>query len=177
MRFSEQWLREWIDPAVDTATLAHRLTMAGLEVDAIEPAAPAFTGIVVGEVLSVARHPEADKLNITRVTDGDAEYQVVCGAPNVQAGMRVPFARIGAVLPGGMTIQQAKLRGVASSGMLCSATELGLPSDLDGLWALPEDAPVGADIRAWLKLDDSVIELGITPNRGDALSILGLARE
>ncbi|WP_322628150.1 phenylalanine--tRNA ligase subunit beta [Halothiobacillus sp.] len=177
MRFSEQWLREWIDPAVDTATLAHRLTMAGLEVDAIEPAAPAFTGIVVGEVLSVARHPEADKLNITRVTDGDAEYQVVCGAPNVQAGMRVPFARIGAVLPGGMTIQQAKLRGVASSGMLCSATELGLPSDRDGLWALPDDAPVGADIRAWLKLDDSVIELGITPNRGDALSILGLARE
>lgn len=177
MRFSEHWLREWIDPAADTATLAHRLTMAGLEVDAVEPAAPAFSGIVVGAVRSVERHPEADKLNITRVTDGTTEYQVVCGAPNVRAGMRVPFARIGAVLPGGMTIKRAKLRGVESAGMLCSATELGLPSEIDGLWALPDDAPVGADIRDWLKLDDAVIELGITPNRGDALSILGLARE
>lgn len=177
MRFSEHWLREWIDPAADTATLAHRLTMAGLEVDAIEPAAPDFSGIVVGAVLSVERHPEADKLNITRVSDGEAEYQVVCGAPNVLAGMRVPFARIGAVLPGGLTIKHAKLRGVESAGMLCSATELGLPSEVDGLWVLPDDAPIGADIRAWLDLDDAVIELGITPNRGDALSILGLARE
>lgn len=177
MRFSEQWLREWIDPAVDTATLGHRLTMAGLEVDAVEPAAPMFSGIVVGEVRSVVRHPEADKLNITQVTDGRDEYQVVCGAPNVRVGMRVPFAQIGAVLPGGMTIKQAKLRGVESAGMLCAATELGLPSDVDGLWALPADAPLGVSLRDWLALDDSVIELGITPNRGDALSILGLARE
>ena len=177
MRFSESWLREWINPPVDTAQLAHRLTMIGLEVDAIEPAAPPFSGVVVAEVLAVTPHPSADKLRVTRVSTGNAEFQVVCGAPNVAVGMRVPFATVGAALPGGLSIQAALLRGVESLGMLCSATELGLPATEDGLWALPADAPLGADLREWLSLDDAVIELGITPNRGDALSILGLARD
>ncbi len=177
MRFSESWLREWINPSVSTTELAHRLTMIGLEVDAIEPAAPAFSGVVVAEVLAVDPHPAADKLRVTRVNTGSAVFQVVCGAPNVAVGMRVPFAMVGAQLPGGLSIQATALRGVDSLGMLCSATELGLPATTDGLWALPADAPVGADLRDWLDLDDAVIELGITPNRGDALSILGLARD
>jgi phenylalanyl-tRNA synthetase beta chain len=177
MRFSESWLREWINPLVDTQQLAHRLTMIGLEVDAIEPAAPLFSGVIVAQVLSVEPHPEADKLKITRVSDGTSTFQIVCGASNVVPGMRVPLATIGAQLPDGLVIKSAKLRGVASEGMLCSATELGLPSAVDGLWALPDDAPLGVSIRDWLNLDDSVIELGITPNRGDALSILGLARD
>ncbi len=177
MRFSESWLREWINPPVDTATLAHRLTMAGLEVDAIEPAAESFSGVVVAEVRSVEPHPDADKLKITRVTDGTHEYQIVCGAANVRVGMRVPLATLGAQLPGGLVIKSAKLRGVPSEGMLCSASELGMPSVVDGLWELPSDAPLGQSIRDWLNLDDSIIELGITPNRGDALSILGVARD
>lgn len=177
MRFSESWLREWINPPVATAELAHRLTMIGLEVDAIEPAAPVFSGVLVAEVQAVEAHPSADKLRVTRVSTGKAEFQVVCGAPNVSVGMRVPFATVGAVLPGGLTIQAASLRGVESLGMLCSATELSLPATNDGLWALPIDAPIGVDLREWLNLDDAVIELGITPNRGDALSILGLARD
>ena len=143
MRFSESWLREWINPPVDTATLAHRLTMAGLEVDAIEPAAELFSGVVVADVLSVEPHLDADKLKITRVTDGTNEYQVVCGASNVRVGMRVPLATLGAQLPGGLVIKSAKLRGVPSEGMLCGASELGMPSVVDGLWELPSDAPLG----------------------------------
>ncbi len=177
MQFSENWLRTWIDPQVDTETLAHRLTMAGLEVDAIEPAAPAFDNVVVGEVKSVRPHPDADKLRVTEVFDGETTHQVVCGAPNVREGMRAPLARVGATLPNGMKIKKAKLRGEPSHGMLCAADELGLSSDHSGLWDLPADAPVGADLREWLDLDDAVIELGITPNRGDVLSIAGLARE
>lgn len=177
MRFSESWLREWINPPVDTATLAHRLTMAGLEVDAIDPAAESFSGVVVADVLSVEPHPDADKLKVTRVTDGSKEYQIVCGASNVRVGMRVPLATLGAQLPGGLVIKSAKLRGVPSEGMLCGASELGMPSVVDGLWELPSDAPLGQSIRDWLDLDDSIIELGITPNRGDALSILGIARD
>ena len=177
MRFSESWLREWINPPVDTTSLAHRLTMAGLEVDAIDPAAESFSGVVVADVLSVEQHPDADKLKITRVTDGTNEYQVVCGASNVRVGMRVPLATLGAKLPGGLVIKSAKLRGVPSEGMLCGASELGMPSVVDGLWELPSDAPLGQSIRDWLNLDDFVIELGITPNRGDALSILGIARD
>lgn len=177
MRFSETWLREWINPPVDTATLAHRLTMAGLEVDAIDPAAAFFSGVVVAEVRAVEPHPDADKLKITRVTDGTQDYQVVCGAFNVRVGMRVPLATVGAKLPGDLVIKSAKLRGVPSEGMLCGASELGMPSRVDGLWELPSDAPLGQSIRDWLNLDDAVIELGITPNRGDALSILGIARD
>ncbi|MBN2871584.1 MAG: phenylalanine--tRNA ligase subunit beta [Halothiobacillaceae bacterium] len=177
MLFSENWLRTWIDPQVDTHELAHRLTMAGLEVDAIEPAAPAFDNVVVAEVKTVRPHPDADKLRVTEVFDGETTWQVVCGAPNVREGLRAPLARVGATLPGGMKIRQAKLRGEPSHGMLCGADELGLASARDGLLELPADAPVGRDLREWLDLDDAVIELGITPNRGDVLSIAGLAQE
>ncbi|WP_322522194.1 phenylalanine--tRNA ligase subunit beta [Guyparkeria halophila] len=177
MLFSENWLRTWIDPQVDTEELAHRLTMAGLEVDAIEPAAPAFDNVVVGEVKTVRPHPDADKLRVTEVFDGETTWQVVCGAPNVREGLKAPLARGGATLPNGMKIKKAKLRGEPSHGMLCGGDEIGLASVRDGLLELPDDAPVGKDLREWLDLDDAVIELGITPNRGDVLSIAGLAQE
>lgn len=177
MQFSEKWLREWINPALDTAALGHQLTMAGLEVDDIAPVAGAFTGVVVGEVLEVVPHPDADKLRVTKVSTGGEPLQIVCGAANVRPGLRVPVATIGAVLPGDFRIKPAKLRGVESSGMLCSAAELGLVDKADGLMELPADAPVGTNVRDYLQLDDNVIELGITPNRGDCLSIRGLARE
>jgi phenylalanyl-tRNA synthetase beta chain len=150
--------------------------MAGLEVDAIAPAGARVSGVVVGEVLAVARHPDAERLSVCRVSDGATEFQVVCGAPNVRAGLRVPLAREGAELPG-LTIRKAKLRGVESCGMLCAADELGIESDAEGLLELPGDAPVGQDVVTLLGLDDRVIELGLTPNRGDCLSIAGLARE
>ncbi|MDF2445763.1 MAG: phenylalanine--tRNA ligase subunit beta [Moraxellaceae bacterium] len=177
MQFSEKWLREWINPALDTEALGHQLTMAGLEVDEIAPVASAFTGVLVGEVLDVAPHPDADKLRVTKVNTGTETLQIVCGAANVRPGLRVPVATIGAVLPGDFRIKPAKLRGVESFGMLCSAAELGMVDRADGLMELPADAPVGTSIRDYLQLDDSVIELGITPNRGDCLSIRGLARE
>ena len=177
MLFSENWLRTWIDPEASTEELAHRLTMAGLEVDAIEPAAPAFDNVVVGEVKTVRPHPDADKLRVTEVFDGETTWQVVCGAPNAREGMKAPLARVGATLPNGMKIRQAKLRGEPSHGMLCGGDEIGLASVRDGLLELPADAPVGRDLREWLDLDDAVIELGITPNRGDVLSIAGLAQE
>jgi phenylalanyl-tRNA synthetase beta chain len=176
MKFSEKWLREWVDPALSTQQLADQLTMAGLEVDAIVPAGAKVSGVVVGLVLEVARHPDAERLSVCRVSDGAAEYQVVCGATNVRAGLRVPFAREGAELPG-LKIKRASLRGVESCGMLCSADELGIESRVDGLLELPADAPLGEDVVALLDLDDQVIELGLTPNRGDCLSIAGLARE
>lgn len=177
MLFSENWLRTWIDPEASTEELAHRLTMAGLEVDAIEPAAPAFDNVVVGEVKTVRPHPDADKLRVTEVFDGETTWQVVCGAPNVREGLKAPLARVGATLPNGMKIKKAKLRGEPSHGMLCGGDEIGLASVRDGLLELPADAPVGKDLREWLDLDDAVIELGITPNRGDVLSIAGLAQE
>lgn len=178
MQFSERRLRDLVNPAVDTATLCHRLTMAGLEVDAIMPVAPAFSGVVIGEVLATEQHPDADKLRVTRVSIGQGEpLQIVCGAANVRPGLRVPVATVGAVLPGDFRIKEAKLRGVASFGMLCAEQELGLAEQSDGLWELPADAPVGTDIRSWLQLDDNLIELGLTPNRGDCLSLRGLARE
>ncbi|MCD6060238.1 MAG: phenylalanyl-tRNA synthetase [Moraxellaceae bacterium] len=177
MQFSEKWLREWINPALGTEALGHQLTMAGLEVDDIAPVAASFANVVVGEVLEVVPHPDADKLRVTKVGIGSETLQIVCGAANVRAGLRVPVATIGAELPGGLRIKQAKLRGVESFGMLCSASELGMVDKADGLMELPADAPVGVDIRDYLQLDDSIIELGITPNRGDCLSIRGLARE
>jgi len=176
MKFSEQWLREWVDPALSTGQLAEQLTMAGLEVDAVTRAGAPVSGVVVGEVLAVEKHPDAERLSVCRVSDGTAEYQVVCGATNVRAGLRVPFAREGAELPG-LTIRRAKLRGVESCGMLCAAAELGMASDADGLLELPAAVPVGKDIVALLGLDDHVFELGLTPNRGDCLGIAGLARE
>ena len=182
MIFSEQWVREWVNPSIDTAGLLEQLTMAGLEVDGSSPVANTFSGIVIGEVLAVDSHPDADKLSLCRVSDGQNELQVVCGAPNVRAGMKAPFARIGAEIHMSesekpLVIKQAKLRGAESSGMLCSAEELGLEETSTGLFELPVDAPVGEDIRVYLSLDDSSIELDLTPNRGDCLSIAGLARE
>lgn len=178
MQFSEQRLRALVNPAVDTATLAHQLTMAGLEVDAIVPVAPAFNGVVVGEILSAEQHPNADKLRVTRVNiGGEQPLQIVCGASNARPGIRIPVATVGAVLPGDFRIKDAKLRGVDSFGMLCAEQELGLAESSDGLWELPEDAPIGQDMRQYLQLDDNLIELGLTPNRGDCLSIRGLARE
>jgi len=178
MKFSEHWLREWVSPKITTTELAAQLTMAGLEVDSITPAAGAFAHVVVGEVLSVEPHPNAEKLKVCRVNVGEsAPLQIVCGAANVAAGLRVPCARIGAELPGGMKIKQAALRGAESSGMLCSAKELGMAESAEGLMILPADAVAGADVRRVLGCDDVTIELGLTPNRSDCLSVAGIARE
>ena len=177
MRFNEAWLREWVNPDIDTDTLVHQLTMAGLEVDAVEPAAAPFTGVVVGEIVSCEPHPDADKLRLCQVSDGETTFPVVCGAPNAREGLKAPFAKIGAQLPGDFKIKKAKLRGQPSEGMLCGGSELGLEDLIDGLLELPADAPVGADIRDWLSLDDTVIEVDLTPNRADCLSLRGIARE
>ena len=178
MRFSEAWLRQWVDPDVTTEQLAEGLTMAGLEVDAVEPAAPPFSGVVVGHVLSVEPHPGADKLHLCRVDAGEGDpLQIICGAANVAPEMRVPVAKVNAVLPGDFRIRKAKLRGVESFGMICSAAELGLAESSSGIMPLPADAPVGTDFREYLSLDDHSIEVDLTPNRGDCLSIAGLARE
>ncbi len=177
MKFSENWLREWVDPPVSTDELVVQLTMAGLEVDGVEPAAPEFSDVVVGEVLDVQPHPDADKLRVCHVAAGGEPLQIVCGAPNVRMGMKVPTALVGARLPGDLKIKQTKLRGVVSSGMLCSARELGLADDHQGLMVLPAGAPVGQDFRAYLGLDDRIIEVDLTPNRGDCLGLAGIARE
>ncbi|HEX5278115.1 MAG TPA: phenylalanine--tRNA ligase subunit beta, partial [Fluviicoccus sp.] len=178
MQISEQWLREWVNPSLNAQQLGHQMTMAGLEVDALKPVAPAFNNVVVGEVLSAEPHPQADRLRVTRVSIGSGEpLQIVCGAANVRAGLKVCVATFGAKLPGGFEIGKAKLRGVESFGMLCAAQELGLEPPTEGLLELPADAPVGMNLRDYLNLDDNLIELGITPNRGDCLSIAGLARE
>jgi len=177
MKFSEQWLREWVNPANDTQALMDQITMAGLEVDGFEPVAGKFSGIVVGEVLSVAPHPDADKLRVCQVSDGTSAVQVVCGAPNVREGLKAPFAVVGALLPGDFKIKKAKLRGQASEGMLCSGSELGLSDDHDGLMELPADAPAGEKLDKFLRLNDVTIDVDLTPNRSDCLSIKGIARE
>lgn len=177
MKFSEQWLRGWVSPQVSRDELVARLSMAGLEVDSVTPAAGAFSGVVVGEVLSTEQHPDADKLRVCQVSNGSETFQVVCGAPNVRPGLKIPFAMIGAQLPGDFKIKKAKLRGVESNGMLCSQSELQVGEGNDGLMELPADAPVGQDFRVWLELDDVSIEVDLTPNRGDCLSLAGLARE
>ena len=178
MKISENWLRSWVNPAIDSATLSDQLTMLGLEVDELAPVAKPFTGVVVGEVLTVEQHPDADRLRVTTVHIGSGEpLQIVCGAPNVCVGMKAPVATIGAVLPGNFKIKQGKLRGVESQGMLCGASEIDLEDKVDGLLELPANAPVGMDIRDYLKLDDHVIDISITPNRGDCFSLRGIARE
>ncbi|PIB53782.1 phenylalanine--tRNA ligase subunit beta [Pseudomonas sp. 2822-17] len=177
MKFSEQWLRGWVSPQVDRDELVARLSMAGLEVDSVTPAAGVFSGVVVGEVLSTEQHPDADKLRVCQVSNGAQTFQVVCGAPNVRPGLKIPFAMIGAELPGDFKIKKAKLRGVESNGMLCSQAELQVGEGNDGLMELPADAPVGQDIRIYLELEDASIEVDLTPNRGDCLSLAGLARE
>ncbi len=177
MKFSEQWLREWVNPDINTEELVSQITMAGLEVDGVDLVAGEFTGVVVGEVISTEKHPDADKLSVCQVNAGDETFQVVCGAANVRAGLKVPFAKIGAVLPGDFKIKKAKLRGVESQGMLCADAELGMADSSDGLMELPVDALVGQDFREYMNLNDRMIEVDLTPNRSDCLSIAGLARE
>ncbi len=178
MKFSENWLRTWVDPDMTSDELAHTLTMAGLEVEALEPVAPAFNNVVVAEVLEVVKHPDADRLNVCKVNVGEAQpLTIVCGAANVAVGVKVPCARIGAVLPGDFAIKQAKVRNVESFGMLCSEKELGLAEESDGLWLLSNDAPVGKTLREYLELDDKLFTLKLTPNRSDCSGMAGVARE
>ncbi|WP_420225183.1 phenylalanine--tRNA ligase subunit beta [Pigmentiphaga litoralis] len=178
MQFPESWLRSLTDPALSTADLAHTLTMAGLEVEDLAPVAPPFSGVIVAHVTHLEPHPNADKLRVCTVDTGAAApLQIVCGAPNVAQGMKVALATVGATLPGGITIGVAKMRGVESAGMLCSARELGLSQDHAGLIDLGADAPIGQSVRDWLGLDDTLITLKLTPNKADCLSILGVARE
>ncbi len=178
MKFSESWLRSFVNPAVSGNDFSHLLTMAGLEVEEEETVAPAFDGVIVAEVLEVKKHPDADRLNVCRVNIGREEpQQIVCGAPNVATGLKVPCALPGATLPGNFQIKIAKVRGIESSGMLCSAKELGIAEDASGLLILPADAPVGQDIRSHLDLDDRLLTLKLTPNRADCLSLTGIARE
>ncbi|MEH6584609.1 MAG: phenylalanine--tRNA ligase subunit beta [Halioglobus sp.] len=177
MNISEQWLREWVSPDINTEELAHQLTMAGLEVEATDPVAGSFSGVVVAEIVSAEPHPDADKLRVCQVNTGEEVVQIVCGAPNARAGLKAPLARVGAVLPGDFKIKKAKLRGVESQGMLCAEQELTLSDASDGLMELAADAPVGADLRDYLQLDDTVIEIGLTPNRADCLGVAGIARE
>jgi phenylalanyl-tRNA synthetase beta chain len=177
MKYNESWLREWVDPDVDADALLEQLTMAGLEVDGIAPVAESFEGVVVARVTAVTPHPDADKLKVCEVQDGSGSWQVVCGAPNVRPGLTAAFARVGAVLPGDLRIRKAKLRGIESQGMLCSAAELSLGDDHDGIVELDAALEPGADLREALKLDDRIVDLDLTPNRGDCLSIRGLARE
>lgn len=178
MQFSYKWLENWVKTGWTPQELGRRLTMAGLELESIEPAAPLFSGVVIGEVLEVFPHPNADRLRVARVALGNAaEAQIVCGAANLAVGQRVPVALPGATLPAGLAIRAAEVRGVQSAGMLCSAQELGLEDKSEGLMILGSSAPLGEDLRAYLRLDDVLLTLGLTPNRADCLSIQGLARE
>ena len=178
MKFSESWLRSWVNPSVDTETLLHQLTMSGLEVEGTEPVAPPLDNVVVGEVLELEQHPDADKLRVCKVNVGEKDHlQIICGAANVARGMKVVTAMIGAKLPGDLKIKKAKLRGVESFGMLCSAVEIGMAEAAEGILPLASDAPVGTPIVDYFELNDLTIELSLTPNRGDCLSVAGIARE
>ncbi|MET0535309.1 MAG: phenylalanine--tRNA ligase subunit beta [Steroidobacter sp.] len=177
MKISLNWLRDWVDTGADVPALAHALTMAGLEIEGVHPAGPTLSGIIVGEVKSVTKHPDAEKLNVCSVFTGSEELQIVCGAPNVRVGMKAPLATIGAKLPNGTEIKRAKLRGVESFGMLCSARELALSEESSGLFDLPAELKAGQELIAALGLDDTVFEVNITPNRGDCMSVIGVARE
>ena len=182
MKISEQWLRQWVNPANTSEQLAEQLTMAGLEIDDRYAVARPFNGVVVGQVVSVEPHPDADKLRVTQVDIGqDESVQIVCGAPNVRVGMKAPVATVGAVLPSddskGFKIKNGNLRGVDSNGMLCGASEIDLTDSIDGLLELPADAPIGMDIREYLGLDNQILDISITPNRGDCFSVRGIARE
>ncbi|MDO5090812.1 MAG: phenylalanine--tRNA ligase subunit beta [Cardiobacteriaceae bacterium] len=178
MLLNSEWLQAMSGIALDAGYLAERLTMSGLEVDGIHTAAPPFSGVVVAKVVELAAHPDADKLRVATVDAGTGEMlQIVCGAPNVAKGVKVPAALTGAVLPGDVKIRRSKLRGVESQGMLCSAKELGIDDDASGLLILPADAPLGVNIRDYLRLDDVIIDIDLTPNRADCFSMRGLARE
>ncbi|MEE9685179.1 phenylalanine--tRNA ligase subunit beta [Lelliottia amnigena] len=178
MKFSELWLREWVNTTLDSEALSNQITMAGLEVDGVEPVSGAFNGVVVGEVVECGQHPNADKLRVTKVNvGGERLLDIVCGAPNCRQGLKVAVATVGAVLPGDFKIKAAKLRGEPSEGMLCSFSELGISDDHNGIIELPVDAPIGTDIREYLNLDDNTIEISVTPNRADCLGIIGVARD
>src|SRR3990167_424697 len=181
MKFSEHWLRQWINPACDTQALAEKMAMLGLTVDAVIPVAGKFTGVLVGEVVACTKHPNAEKLSCCEVNIGASQLlKIVCGAPNARAGIKVAVATVGAVLPGDFRIKEAKLRGEVSQGMLCSEKELQLElgkSAQEGIIELPSDAPVGKDFREYFHADDHIIDVDVTPNRGDCLSIRGIARD
>lgn len=178
MKFSESWLREWVNPALNSEQLAEQITMAGLEVEGVEAVAGEFCGVVVGRVVSCQQHPNADKLRVTKVDiGGEKLLDIVCGAPNCREGLLVACATVGAVLPGDFKIKAAKLRGEPSEGMLCSYSELGISDDHSGIIELPQDAPVGQDVREYLNLNDSIIEISVTPNRADCLGMIGIARD
>ncbi len=178
MKFSELWVREWVNPAIGTEQLCEQITMLGLEVDGMENIAGEFNGVVVGEVVECAQHPDADKLRVTKVNvGGERLLDIVCGAPNCRQGLKVACAVEGALLPGDFKIKKTKLRGQPSEGMLCSFSELGISEDHSGIIELPQDAPIGTDLRQYLQLDDKAVEISLTPNRADCLSIRGIARE
>ena len=178
MNISTRWLREWVNPDVSDLKLSEKLTMAGLEVDRIAPVAPPFEGLVVGHVVSCGKHPNADKLSLCEVDIGAGEnLQIICGAPNVRQDLKVAVATVGSVLPNKLKIKRAKLRGVESNGMLCSESEIGISDSHEGIIELDSKAKIGDDVREVLDLDDQIIELDITPNRGDCFSVLGVARE
>ena len=176
MQFSENWLRTFVNPNLNSDELSHALTMAGLEVEDSQPAAAVFTQVVIGEIVEANKHPDADRLQVCKVNIGKAVLQIVCGAPNARVGLKAPCALVGAALPS-ITIKEAKVRGVESYGMMCSAKELGLATEASGLLELPADATVGQDIREYLNLNDNILTLKLTPNRADCLSILGIARD
>ena len=178
MKIAESWLREWVNPDLDTAELGHQLTMLGHEVDALDTEGAGLENVVIAEVADVAKHPDADKLSLCKVDDGSGELvDVVCGAPNVVKGMKTPFAKPGVKLPNGMKLRKAKIRGVVSNGMLCSAVEIGLGEESDGIMSLGQAAVTGSSLIDYLKLPDAVIDLDLTPNRGDCFSVLGIARD
>ena len=178
MKFSESWLRESVNPAVSVDELVAQLTMAGLEVDSLEAAAPALTGVVVGEIVAVEQHPDADKLRVCQVAGQGELAQVVCGAPNARAGITVVLAKPGDYVPGiDVTLSVGKIRGVESHGMMASERELELSDEHDGIIALPDDAPVGARYVNWAGMNDPVFDIAITPNRQECLGILGIARD
>ena len=177
MKLSERWLREWFDPAADTATIAERLTLAGLEVEGLVSVAPALLGVVVAEIRAVARHPNAEHLTVCAVFDGRDSHQVVCGAPNVRVGLKTAYAPPGAQIPGNRVLTRSTIRGIESAGMLCSANELGLGDDADGIIELPEEVTVAVALRELMQLDDCVLEVNLTPNRGDCFCVSGIARD
>jgi len=178
MKFSESWLREWVNPNLSREALCHMLTMAGLEVEEASPVSESFSGVLIGQILKIKKHPQADRLQVCEVTVGtNPHLNIVCGATNIKEGMKVPVAMLNAVLPNNLVIKATTIRGEPSQGMLCSAAELAFTEQSEGIFVLPQDAPLGEDLRQYLKLNDFTIDVSITPNRGDCLSIRGLARE
>ena len=177
MKISYSWLKKYIDPGVSPEKLAEILTMAGLEVESVDSLSPSFDNVVVGQILSVEKHPNADKLSLCQVKTDQATHQIVCGATNMKANDSVALALPGAHLPNGIKIKKSKIRGVVSEGMMCSSKELGLGEDESGILILDSDVTLGSNLVEWLDLEDSVLDIDILPNRPDCLSVIGIARE